>query len=361
MADQTPARVNPRHRRHAMRRLAVVLAPLIVLVSPTAASARPSAPHSAVDGVDAVSVTGWTQRPPLHYPRFGSGVATVGGRILAIGGFDGDELFAVVESREVTGPGDWQTIAPLNTARTNLGTATLDGIVYAVGGYDDTSTLDVVETFDPRTITWSPGPRLPQPRGGTAAAALGGLLYVAGGFISAPGIEETTASVIAYDPRKRAWRSVAPMPTARELLRLVTAGPYLYAVGGLSREGDSLTTIERYDPRSNRWQTVSPMQESRVAPGITTTDVGGRQVLVAVGGAIWQNFEVLGSRRTTEVYDLATGRWQVLRAELPEPRGSLGCATEADGTVLAIGGGSFAGPAAEVLALRLTRSDLTGQ
>jgi hypothetical protein len=27
------------------------------------------------------------------------------------------------------------------------------------------------------------------------------------------------------------------MPTARELLRLVTAGPYLYAVGGLSGEG----------------------------------------------------------------------------------------------------------------------------
>jgi hypothetical protein len=60
------------------------------------------------------------------------GVATVGGRILAIGGFDSDELFDVVESRDVSGPGDWHAIAPLNTARTNLGTATLDGIVYAV-------------------------------------------------------------------------------------------------------------------------------------------------------------------------------------------------------------------------------------
>ena len=361
MADQTPARVNPQRQRRALRPLAVALAPLIVLVSPTTASARPSAPHSAASGVDTVSAAGWAQRPPLHYPRFGLGVATVGGRILAIGGFDSDELFDVVESREVSGPGGWHTIAPLNTARTNLGTATLDGIVYAVGGYDDTSTLDVVETFDPRTGSWSRSPHLPQPRGGTAAAALGGLLYVAGGFISAPGIEETTASVIAYDPRRQTWRSVAPMPTARELLRLVTAGPYLYAVGGLSREGNSLTTIERYDPRSNRWQTVSPMHESRVAAGITTANIDGRQVLVAVGGAIWQDFEILGSHRTTEVYDLATGRWQVLRAELPEPRGSLGCATEADGTVLAIGGGSLAGPIAEVLALKLTRLDLAGQ
>ena len=45
----------------------------------------------------------------------------------------------------------------------------------------------------------------------------------------------------------------------------------------------------------------------RVAAGITTANIDGRQVLVAVGGAIWQNFELLGSRRTTEVYDLATG------------------------------------------------------
>jgi Kelch motif len=360
MADQTAARINPRRRRQALRRLAVVLAPLIVLVWPTAASARPSAP-APVSGADAGPAAGWIQRPPLQYPRFGLGVATVGGRILAIGGFDSDELFDVVESREASGPGGWHAIAPLNTARTNLGTATLDGIVYAVGGYDATSTLDVVETFDPRTGSWSRSAHLPQPRGGTAAAALGGLLYVAGGFISAPGIEETTASVIAYDPRKQTWRSVAPMPTARELLRLVTAGPYLYAVGGLSGEGNSLTTIERYDPKSNRWQTVSPMHESRVAAGITAANIDGRQVLVAVGGAIWQDFEILGSRRTTEVYDLATGRWQVLRAELPEPRGSLGCATEADGTVLAIGGGSSAGPIAEVLALKLTRLDLAGQ
>ena len=79
-----------------------------------------------------------------------------------------------------------------------------------------------------------------------------------------------------------------------------------------------------------------------------------------MGGAIWQNFEILGSRQSTEVYDLATGRWQILRAELPEPRGSLGCATEVDGSVLAIGGGSFGGPIAEVLGLKITPLDLDG-
>jgi hypothetical protein len=35
---------------------------------------------------------------------------------------------------------------------------------------------------------------------------------------------------------------------------------------------------------------------------------------------------------------VATGRWQTLRAQLPQPTASLGAAAEPDGTVLAIGG-----------------------
>jgi hypothetical protein len=164
-------------------------------------------------------------------------------------------------------------------------------------------------------------------------AALGGLLYVAGGFHLGPG----------HRGDHRVGHRVRPSEADLAVRRPDAHGPRAAAAGDgrpvslrsrrALRRRNSLTTIERYDPKSNRWQTVSPMHESRVAAGITAANIDGRQVLVAVGGAIWQDFEILGSRRTTEVYDLATGRWQVLRAELPEPRGSLGCANEADGTV----------------------------
>lgn len=97
--------------------------------------------------------------------------------------------------------------------------------------------------------------------------------------------------------------------------------------------------MERYDPRSNSWATMNPMVESRYLPCAVETKVGHRRVLVVVGGFEFAPGGVLiGARRTTEVFDLATGRWNLLDVLLPTTRGSHDCATEADGTVLAIGG-----------------------
>src|SRR5215208_338206 len=154
------------------------------------------------------------------------------------------------------------------TARANLATAEVGGLVYAIGGLDDLNTLDVVETFNPRSGRWTTSLPLPQPRDGPGAAGLGGLLYVAGGFVLPDGI---TNSVLVYDPKQNTWRSVAPMPTVRERLRLVASGRYLYAIGGVAigqpgQFGPSLTTVERYDPKSDRWTTMNPMVESRGLP-----------------------------------------------------------------------------------------------
>ena len=132
------------------------------------------------------------------------------------------------------------------------------------------------------------------------------------------------------------------MPTARERLRLVASGRYLYAIGGLPSAilaGPSLTTVERYDPKSDSWATMNPMVESRLLPCAVETKVGNRRVLVVVGGFEFSaDGTFVQARRTTEVFDPHTGRWTLLDVLLPIGRGSHDCATEADGTVLAIGG-----------------------
>jgi hypothetical protein len=84
---------------------------------------------------------------------------------------------------------------------------------------------------------------------------------------------------------------------------------------------------------------MNPMVESRYLPCAVETKVGYRRVLMVVGGFEFAPGGVLiDARRTTEVFDLATGRWNLLDVLLPTTRGSHDCATEADGTVLAIGG-----------------------
>jgi N-acetylneuraminic acid mutarotase len=320
--------------------LGVMTVVFVTAFAGPAISAPASAGGSDVAGDEAGRSSQWIARPPLRHARGGLGVAKVGRQILAIGGFDENNILDAVEARRVSGSGGWRDLAPMPTARANLATAEVGGLVYAVGGLDDVDNSDVVETFNPRTGRWATSVPLPQPRAFAGAAGLGGLLYVAGGEVKlAPDTYEVTNSVVVYDPKNDTWRSVAPMPTIRQRLRLVASGRYLYAIGGFDLAGQSLTTVERYDPKSNRWATMNPMVESRALPCAVETKVGNRRVLVVVGGFVFDPGGVLiGARRTTEAFDPATGRWTLLDVLLPISRGSHDCATEADGTVLAIGG-----------------------
>jgi N-acetylneuraminic acid mutarotase len=96
---------------------------------------------------------------------------------------------------------------------------------------------------------------------------------------------------------------------------------------------------------------MHPMVESRGLPCAVETRVGGRRALVVVGGVeISADGTIVQARRTTEVFDLATGQWTLLDVLLPIGRVSHDCATAADGTVLAIGGATKVGDTFPALA-----------
>jgi Kelch motif len=363
MSTWTATRISAR-RAGRLLWVGVITVVFVTALAGPAISAPPSVAGSHVVGDEAGRSSRWIARPPLRHARGGLGVAKVDRQILAIGGFDDATTFDVVEARRVKGSGRWRDLAPLPTARANLATAEVGGLVYAIGGIDNVDNSDVVETFNPRTGRWATSVPLPQPRAAPGAAGLNGLLYVAGGEVKlAPDTYEVTNSVIVYDPKKKTWRSVAPMPTARFRLRLVASGRYLYAIGGAAPTGEALTTVERFEPKSNNWTTMNPMVESRSLPCAVETRVRQRRVLVVVGGFAFSADGTFFRRRTTEVFDPDTGRWKLLDALLPVDRSGHDCATEADGTVLAIGG-ITSGPAdtdiylANVDALSLKPRDL---
>lgn len=340
MLDWTPTPISARRAGQLLGLGVVTVVLITAFATPSTSAPRPRTGLN-ITGDEAGQSSQWIARPPLRQARGGLGVAKVGQQILAIGGFDDDNTFDVVEARPVKGSGMWRDLAPMPTARANLATAEAGGLAYAVGGLDSPgNSLDAVETFNPRSGRWTTSLPLPQPRAFAGAAGLGGLLYVAGGEVQlAADTFEITDSVVVYDPRKNSWRSVAPMPTARWRLRLVASGRYLYAVGGAAPTGRSLTTVERYDPESDRWATMNPMVESRGLPCAVETEVGQRRVLVVVGGFEFSaDGTFIQARPTTEVFDPHTDRWKLLDVLLPVGRGSHDCATEADGTVLAIGG-----------------------
>jgi N-acetylneuraminic acid mutarotase len=309
-------------------------------------------------------MTTWTHRPSLSRPRAGLAGATVGHEIIVVGGFapDAPAPFDLVEARGTGWNSRWRKLPAMPTPRANLSAAALGGHLYAAGGLGtevdgDMPLLDVVERFDPAAGTWETCPSLPVPRAAPGMTAHGDLLYVAGGeILDGSGNWTVTGSLLAYDPAGGPWVELAPMPTPRTRLRMLSAGRYLYAVGGFGNPPVALPTVERYDPVRDCWDELTPMTEARGLPGAVTARLHGETVLVVAGGGQGELFTPSFSvTDTTELYHPEADKWQVLPASLPRGRVSLVCALEGESTVLAIGGATGEpAPTALVQALDLT-------
>jgi N-acetylneuraminic acid mutarotase len=169
---------------------------------------------------------------------------------------------------------------------------------------------------------------MPEERTEDTAAALGGRIYVVGGFGGGGGLLE-------YDAATDQWRQRAKPPLAVHHAGAVAAGGRLYVVGGYSGSWDPMNKTFAYDPASDQWRELRPIPSARGALAVALLDdrihaVGG----VGVGGR---------NSGAHEVYDPASDRWVAARA-LPTPRDHLAAAA-VNGRLYAIGGrldGSYA-------------------
>jgi N-acetylneuraminic acid mutarotase len=133
----------------------------------------------------------------------------------------------------------WQPMPPLPTPREHLAAAALDGVIYVAGGRVGSlqSNLATFEAFDTRSLRWEMLPDMPTARGGIAAAAFEGRIHVLGGEAPTGTFDQNEA----YDPEQRRWLPMAPLPTARHGLGAAVAGGRLYAIGGGIEPGFSVS------------------------------------------------------------------------------------------------------------------------
>ena len=80
-----------------------------------------------------------------------------------------------------------------------------------------------------------------------AAAALGGKIYLIGGF---DGRFRPVNTVWAYDPRTDTWARKADLPTPRGALGAAVVDRKIYSIGGSDGRGDVGTT-EQYNPSTD--------------------------------------------------------------------------------------------------------------
>lgn len=252
---------------------------------------------------------------------------------------------------EQTVPATWETRAPVPEARTEVSVASDGTLIYLIGGFraepggGSPSAPRAMFAYDPSADSWSTRGEIPEGVNHAGFAAVGGKLYIVGGFR-----ENTfgpTGAVRRYDPATGQWQDGAPMLTPRGALAVAVLNGRIHAVGGNAADGaglpphehgapqadNSVATHEVYDPATNTWTRLAPMPTPRNHLGAAV--VGGR--IHVAGGRVGGDLEMT----THEIYDPASGTWS---AGPPLPTGRSGIAVVAHRGLVYVFGGETVRP-----------------
>ena len=266
----------------------------------------------------------------------------------------------------------WTTKAPMPTAKFSFGVASVNGKIYAMGGAVSTQSGTLLannEEYDPITDTWYEKTPLSTPTYGCAVASYGNQIYVFGGQIKGDnGLGVDTNGTKVYDIVTDTWVTKAPMPTARTLLKANVVGGKIYLIGGYVNG----TSNEVYDPATDKWVTKASMPTAAYAyaSGVVDnkiyvisyltqihdpqTDIwsSGAPIPVAVAGAgsavitgvgtaiaiyvIGGETDIFSPQNLTQAYFPENNSWG-FGASLPEPTSRL-CVAALNNVLYAIGG-----------------------
>ena len=284
-----------------------------------------------VNGVP--SENSWETMASMLTGRRGLGVATLNGKIYAIGG---ESSSGTVNEMYNPAKNTWATKKSMSTPRCNFATAVFNNKIYCIGGLFPPS--GVTEVYDPVTDTWETKQPMPTPRGALSASVVNDKIYVIGGVgpsrAGFPAPEPYNLNEV-YDPATDSWTTMAPLPTAVAYSVSAVVDNKIYVFGN----GDA---AQIYDPQTNTWS-QSPSSSFSVSYGAVaaTTGVYAPKKIYCIGGLVYSNEtdpETLLLKRgpLTQIFDPETETWST-GAEMPTPRRFLSVAV-VDDLLYAIGG-----------------------
>ena len=169
------------------------------------------------------------------------------------------------------------------------------GKLYVTGGRGasrgnaETYVLDLSRP-DPQ---WQPGPPLPEPRWEPVGAAIGGILYIAGGStgdLSRADGPRLAPQVLALDTGNpdAGWKRVAELPNPQIMYPVCAAcGGRLFFFGGAVATPDppNVRPVDEayaYDLAGGTWKTIRPLPAAAYSGAALALD--DRRILIAGGG-----------------------------------------------------------------------------
>ncbi|CAN9497683.1 unnamed protein product [Ophioblennius macclurei] len=146
----------------------------------------------------------------------------------------------------------WIQIDTLATGRWRHKMAVHGGKVYALGGFDGAQRLASVEAYDPFHNRWMQVTPLTDGVSSFAAASFDRWIYVIGG---GPNGKLATDTVQRWEPGTDCWELRAPIPIETKCTNAVTFKDCIYVVGG------AMHAMYCYSPLSDSWTLVTRLGE----------------------------------------------------------------------------------------------------
>jgi N-acetylneuraminic acid mutarotase len=262
--------------------------------------------------VSAASPNTWVSKALMQVARSGLGVATVNGKIYAIGGFVVNGVVTGANEEYDPTTDTWESKASMPTPRVHFATAGHKNKIYCIGGTDD----GVNEVYDPATDTWETKTSMPTPRGFITANVVNGKIYIIGGDSN-----KTINEV--YDPETDSWATAASMPTGSWGYASAVVNNRIYIIDS------NLNQI--YDVETDTWSLgASPPGRLGYGKAGLTTGVNALKRIYVIGEKVYYQPAL------NQVYDPQNDRW-TQGAAVPTYRGDFSVAV-ADDLLYAIGG-----------------------
>ncbi|XP_051777129.1 kelch domain-containing protein 8B-like isoform X2 [Erpetoichthys calabaricus] len=237
-------------------------------------------PLDTTEVLDMASQT-WTTLPPLPTPRAGAAVVLVGKQLHVIGGMDGEQR--PLSSVEIynSDEGRWEKKA-------NLGQPSMGITALETGGRQGKLPVTAFEAFDLEVKSWTRYPSIPSRRAFACCAMTDKCFFSLGGlqqpgphnFYSRP---HFVSAVEVFDTEQGVWSKPTRTLRMREKRADFVAG-YLggrvIAVGGLGNQPSPLSSVEGYNPGKRKWEYLAPMPSPRCSCAGLQTE----HILFVIGG-----------------------------------------------------------------------------
>ncbi|NNE65067.1 MAG: galactose oxidase [Pyrinomonadaceae bacterium] len=168
--------------------------------------------------------------------------------------------------------------------------------------FDDTSRSAYMFVEGHRAWTALPDVPVEEGRLAASAEAIGGKVYLFGGYtVAEDGSEKSTPEVFEFDPKKMSYKRRADMPTpVDDMVTFVYKDRYIYLVSGW-HDDRNVNLVQVFDTKKNRWFKAS--------------DYPGTPVFGHAGGIVKNRFviadgvAVVGKKDNKRIFDTVNEGW----------------------------------------------------